>query len=118
MSKMTSKHRMPKAFVRALGIISVLAIVVAFAVQPSVPRRHRKIDCDTRAFAHHCLAECQNGTATTTPDPDPGTPTTPTTPTGDPGDMITSDSTTASGAPETHGDHRRCARRLWPWAPP
>ena len=74
MSKMTSKHRMPKAFVLALGIISVLAIVAAFAVQPGVTRAQDD-PCDG-PFAS-LFDECQDGTTTPTPDPDPGTTQTP-----------------------------------------
>ena len=106
MSKLTSKHRMPKAFVLALGIVSVLAILAAFAVQPSVTQA-QGVDCDTNPFAAF-LAECQNGTPTTTPDPDPGTTPAPTpdpmddgTACGSAADACTkSDSTSGSGSPE------------------
>ena len=100
MSKLTSKHRMPKAFVLALGIVSVLAILAAFAVQPSVTQA-QGVDCDTNPFAPF-LAECQNGTPTTTPDPDPGTTPAPTTamPDGMYAAVVTSSSTSASSGPE------------------
>ena len=93
MSKMTSKHRVPKAFVLALGIISVLAIMAAFAVQPGATQAQGD-PCDGPFGA--LLTECQNGTPPTTPTPG----TTPTAPMVAAGDMITSDSSSGGGAPE------------------
>ena len=96
MSKMTSKHRVPKAFVLALGIISVLAIMAAFAVQPGATQAQGD-PCDGPFGA--LLTECQNGTPPTTPTtPTPGTTPTPTPPAA--GDMITSDSSSGGGAPQ------------------
>lgn len=99
MSKMTSKHRVPKAFVLALGIIGVLAIVVALAVQPGATQAQD--DPCEGPFAS-ILAECQDdGTS-----PTPTTPTTPTTPSNgtgmmdSTGAMIGSSSTSASAGVE------------------
>ena len=94
MSKMTSEHRMLKAFVLALGIISVLAIMAAFAVQPGATQAQGD-PCDGPFGS--LLTECQNGTPPgTTPTP-PGTPPPPMDAAGG---MITSSSTSGSATVE------------------
>ena len=94
MNKGNRKHVRLLALTMSLAVVGMLAAFMALAVQPGLVAAQDLCDGPLADL----LPQCQDGT--TTPDPDPGTPTTPTTPTVDPGDMITSDSTTASGSPE------------------
>ena len=99
MSKLMRKPGRPIALALVLGIIGVLAVFAAVAVQPGVTQAQADPACATPFGA--LLPQC-GGSAPTTPTT-PTTPTSPTTPTMPmvaAGDGIASDSTSGGGAPQ------------------
>ena len=99
MSKLMRKPGRPIALALVLGIIGVLAVFAAVAVQPGVTQAQADPACATPFGA--LLPQC-GGSAPTTPTT-PTTPTSPTTPTMPvvaAGDNITSDSTSGGASPE------------------